>query len=339
MEDRKFFRLSISLVVVFVILVVLKAARDVIYPFLLAVFISYVIDPFMAFLIRLKIPKAAAIVLILLAAFAILSLIGIVIYSSGKTLAAELPRFEQRVSDLGEWLEKGVAGIPLKHRAGAWIEKINLKGIASFVLGTMGPVVGLFSKLFLLFLFLAFIVSGRGRVTVKIRKALTPERSAQVMGALDKINSQVRKYLLIKTAMSLVNGLTVWLVLEIFGVDFAPLFGFLAFLLNYIPNVGSLIAAVLRVGFAFFQFGTFWVPFWILVITVGLDTLVGNMVEPRIMGKGLGLSPLVVFFSLVFWGWLWGIPGMIMAVPLVAVIKIVCQNVPSLRPGAILMES
>jgi predicted PurR-regulated permease PerM len=122
-------------------------------------------------------------------------------------------------------------------------------------------------------------------------------------------------------------------------VDFAPLFGFLAFLLNYIPNVGSLIATVLRVGFAFFQFGTFWVPFWILVITVGLDTLMGNLVEPRIIGKGLGLSPLVVFFSLVFWGWLWGIPGMIMAVPLVAVIKIVCQNVPSLRPGAVLMGS
>lgn len=339
MDDRKFFRLSIGIVVIFVLGIVLKAARGVIYPFLLAVFISYIIDPFIAFLMRLKIPKAAAIFLILLGAFAVLSLIGVVVYSSGKTLAAELPRFEKRISDLSEWLGKGVGGIPLKHRVAALIDKINLQGVASFVLGAMGSVVGLISKLFILFLFLAFIVSGRGRVMAKIRKALTPERLAQVMGALDNINAQVRKYLVIKTAMSFVNGLTVWLVLAIFGVDFALLFGFLAFLLNYIPNVGSLIAAVLRVGFAFFQFGTLWVPLWILIITVGLDTLMGNLVEPRMMGKGLGLSPLVVFSSLVFWGWLWGIPGMIMAVPLVAVIKIVCQNIPALRPIAVLMNS
>ena len=89
-------------------------------------------------------------------------------------------------------------------------------------------------------------------------------------------------------------------------------------MLNYIPNIGSLIATILRVSFAFFQFGTFWAPFWIFIITDGLDLVLGNIIEPRIMGKGLGLSPLLVFFSLLFWGWLWGIPGMILSVPLTA---------------------
>ena len=137
--------------------------------------------------------------------------------------------------------------------------------------------------------------------------------------------------------MSLANGLMVWIVLLFFGVDFAALFGLLAFLLNFIPNIGSFIASVLRVGFAFFQFGTFWTPFWVLVVSNGLDMVLGNILEPRIMGKGLGLSPLLVFFSLLFWGWLWGIPGMILSVPLTAVVKIVCQNVPALRPVAVLM--
>ena len=137
--------------------------------------------------------------------------------------------------------------------------------------------------------------------------------------------------------MSLANGLMVWIVLLFFGVDFAALFGLLAFFLNFIPNIGSVIASVLRVGFAFFQFGNFWTPFWILVVTDGLDMILGNILEPRIMGKGLGLSPLLVFFSLLFWGWLWGIPGMILSVPLTAVVKIVCQNVPALRPVAVLM--
>ena len=129
----------------------------------------------------------------------------------------------------------------------------------------------------------------------------------------------------------------VWIVLKIFGVDFAFLFGLLAFALNYIPNIGSLIATALRVGFAFFQFGNFWTPFWILIITTVLDNILGNIVEPRVMGKGLGLSPLLVFFSLLFWGWLWGIPGMILSVPLTAVVRIVCQNIPALRPVAVLM--
>jgi predicted PurR-regulated permease PerM len=131
----------------------------------------------------------------------------------------------------------------------------------------------------------------------------------------------------------------VWIVLALFGVDFAAFFGLVAFFLNYIPNIGSFAAAVLRVGFAFFQFGTFWTPFWILVITNGLDMVLGNLIEPRIMGRGLGLSPLLVFFSLLFWGWLWGIPGMILSVPLTALIRIFCQNVPPLRPVAVLMGS
>jgi AI-2 transport protein TqsA len=338
-DDNKFFRLAVGVTLLFILGIVLKAARSVIFPFILAIFISYIIDPIIAILMKFKIPKAAAVVLILLGTFVFLYLVGAVVYSSGKTLAAELPRYEQRISDLAGFLEKGVGGIPLKLRLASYLEKVNLQSTASLVMASLGPFVGLVSKLFLLFLFLAFIVAGRGRATAKVEKSLGPAVSKRVMEALDSINAQVRRYLGIKTLMSLANGLTVWIVLEIFRVDFALLFGFLAFLLNYIPNIGSLVAAVLRVGFAFFQFGTIWVPLWVLIITVGLDMLMGNLVEPRIMGKGLGMSPLVVLFSLVFWGWLWGIPGMIMAVPLVAVIKIVCQNIPALRPIAVLMNS
>jgi predicted PurR-regulated permease PerM len=337
-EDSKFLRLAVGVTLLFIAMFVLKAARSVIFPFILAVFMSYVIDPIMVFLMRFKIPKAAAVALILFGAFIIFYLIGAVVFSSGKTLAAELPRFEQRLTDLTAALERGLGGLPLRLRVASFVEKINLQSMAALVMGALGPFVGLVSKLFLLFVFLAFIVAGRGRATAKVEKFLSPSVSKQVMDALDNINAQVRRYLGIKTLMSLINGLTVWAVLALFGVDFALLFGFLAFLLNFIPNIGSLVAAILRVGFAFFQFGTIWVPLWILIITVGLDVMMGNFVEPRIMGKGLGISPLVVFFSLVFWAWLWGIPGMIMAVPLVAVAKIVCQNVPALRPIAILMD-
>jgi AI-2 transport protein TqsA len=336
-DDNRFFRIAVGVIVLFILETVLSAARSVIFPFILAVFMSYVIDPVATYLIKLKIPKPAATALILFGAFFAFYLIGAVVYASGKTLAAELPRYGRRVTDLADFLGKSLGGLPVKLQIANLFDRINLQNMGSLVLSSLGPFVGLVSKLFLLFLFLTFIVAGRGKATAKVRKALPPATAARVMEGLENINVQVRKYLVIKTVMSVVNGLTVWIVLEIFGVDFALLFGFLAFLLNYIPNIGSLMAAVLRVGFAFFQFGTPWIPLWILVITVGLDMIMSNLVEPRVMGKGLGLSPLLVLFSLVFWGWLWGIPGLIMAVPLMAVIRIVCQNVPVLRHVAVLM--
>ncbi len=336
-NDRKFFQAAAGLVLLFALGIVAKAARSVLFPFILAVFISYVIDPVVAFLLKAGLPKAVALGLILAGAFVFLYFLGAVVYASGKTLAAELPRFEQRLTELAGWLERTSGGLPFRFRLASVLDKVSLRGLASLVLASLGPFVGLVSKLLVLFVFLVFIVAGRGRFAAKVGKAFGPERAAQVLRVSARINAQIRKYLVIKTLTSLLNGLEVWLVLELFRVDFALLFGFLAFLLNYIPNIGSTVAVILRVGFAYFQFGTPWVPLWVLVITVALDMAIGNWVEPKVMGKGLGLSPLVVLFSLVLWGWLWGIPGMIMAVPLMAVIRIVCQNIPSLEPAAVLL--
>jgi predicted PurR-regulated permease PerM len=155
---------------------------------------------------------------------------------------------------------------------------------------------------------------------------------------LEHIDSDVQKYLAIKTLISLMVGVLTTVVLFIFGVDFAIVFGFLAFLLNYIPNVGSIIAVGLPVVIALLQFGKFWPVLWIFIIITVLDNIIGNILEPKLMGKGLGLSPLAVLFSLFFWLWLWGIPGMILAVPILAIFKIVASNIPSLKIAEELMS-
>jgi AI-2 transport protein TqsA len=335
LDEDKFLKAAIAVVVLFIVGVVLKLARPVLIPFILAVFLSYIIDPALTFLTRCRCPRPGAVLIVLALMFVFLYLAGALVYSSGKSLAAELPRYQDRLADLIRFLEKGVG--PFKVDLSSALGKLDIGKIGAVILSAIGPFFDFLGKLLLVFLFLVFIVSGRGRAVTKVQKALGAGRAGQIRTAFEAINGQVRKYLVIKTVMSLVNGLEVWLVLTLFGVDFAALFGFLAFVLNFIPSIGSLIAMVLRVGFAFFQFGTFWPPFWILVITVGLDTILGSFIEPRVMGKGLGLSPLLVFFSLLFWGWLWGIPGMILSVPLTAVIKIVCQNIPASRPVAVLM--
>ena len=338
MENDKFLKISLAIVVLFVAGVVIKIARPVLFPFALAVFVSYVLDPVIGFLIRLGMPKPAAVILVLLGSFVLFYLVGLAVYTSGKSFAAELPKYEEQIRNLADSLPGGPHGVPLRLRISAYLEKVEISSVASFILSALGPVVRLLARLFVLFLFLVFIMAGRGRAMGKVRGALKPEPASQVSAVLHAINGQVRKYLVIKTLLGLANGFFVWLVLKVFGVDFALIFGFLAFLLNYIPNFGSIIAGALRVAFAFFQFGTLWIPLWILLITGGADMIVGNFLEPRMMGKGLGLSPLVVLFSLLFWGWLWGVPGMMIAVPLVATIRIACQNIPSLRPVAIMMS-
>lgn len=335
MNDDRYFKAALAVVLVFAAGVVLKLARPILIPFILAVFLSYIIDPALTFLTKCRCPRPEAVVVVLALMFVFLYLVGVLVYSSGKAFVTELPRYQERLGALARFLEDGLG--PVKFDVSTALQSLDINQVGGAALKAIGPFFGLIGKLLLVFLFLVFIVAGRGRAQMKFPKVIGDGNASRVRGIFERINSQVRKYLVIKTAISIANGLMVWIVLKAFGVDFAALFGVMAFALNFIPSIGSLMAAVARVGFAFFQFGTFWTPFWVLVITVSLDTLLGDFIEPRVMGKGLGLSPLLVFFSLLFWGWLWGIPGMILSIPLTAMVKIVCQNVPSLRPVAVLM--
>ena len=186
------------------------------------------------------------------------------------------------------------------------------------------------SNLFLIFIFLVFILAGRGRTRIKIKNSFDSSRASIIIDVIQNIDRQIQRYLAIKTVVSLITGILATIVLMIFGVDFAIVFGFFTFLLNYIPTVGSVIATLLPLIIAVFQFDTLWTAFWIFLLLGSIQMTIGSFIEPKLMGEGLGLSPLVVLFFLFFWGWLWGIPGMILAVPMAAIIKIVCSNIPTL---------
>jgi predicted PurR-regulated permease PerM len=145
-----------------------------------------------------------------------------------------------------------------------------------------------------------------------------------------KITREVQSYLLYKTLVSLATGLSVGIWVGLLGLDFPALWGFVAFALNYIPNIGSILAAVPAVGLALLQLG----PGRALVVALGyvaINFWWGNLVEPALLGRRLQLSPLVVLVSLIFWGWVWGPIGMLLSVPLTMMLKIVLENSPGLR--------
>jgi predicted PurR-regulated permease PerM len=181
-------------------------------------------------------------------------------------------------------------------------------------------------------------MSGRGLIKTKVLNYYPKDRSDRFLTVAEKIDSQIQRYIAIKTLVSFFTGVFAGIVLLIWGLDFAIVFAFLTFILNYIPNIGSFIATVFPVVIAIFQFDTIWPAVWICIILILIQQVMGTITEPRLMGKGLGLSPLVVLFSLFFWGWLWGIPGMILATPMTAIVKIVCSNIPELGVVAALMS-
>ena len=153
---------------------------------------------------------------------------------------------------------------------------------------------------------------------------------------LNSIGKSIRHYLSIKTVTSFLTGLIIWIGLLIVGVDYAIIWALIAFLLNFIPNIGSIMAAVPAVMFALIQLGAGG-AFWTIVIFVSVNMIVGNLVEPKIMGKGLGLSTFIVFVALIFWGFVLGTVGMFLSVPLTMAIKIMLEQKPSTKWLAVLL--
>jgi predicted PurR-regulated permease PerM len=338
MEGNKVATASLVIIVVFIGGVVLRLAKPVLFPFFLAVFLSFVLAPLLDFATRMKIPQAVSIILLLIATFFIIYLLGALFYSSGKAFAAEIPQYSQKVNSILASIQEQLNLSRLKWEPVSWFRQLDLGRMGGILLDSMGPFLAFLSNLFLILIFLVFILAGRGKAEEKIKNSFSSNRAERVSSVFLNINSQIQRYLAIKTVVSFFTGVFASIVLMLFGVDFAIVFGLLTFILNYIPNIGSFFATSFPVIIAVFQFETLWPAVWILIILISVQMIMGNLVEPKLMGEGLGLSPLVVLFFLFFWGWLWGIPGMILAVPIAAVIKIVCSNIPELNFVAVFMS-
>src|SRR5262249_304711 len=176
--------------------------------------------------------------------------------------------------------------------------------------------------LLLVLLFMIFILLGQQRLSQRLHRAFGEEQAQRIVLVLQRITRQVRTYLGTKALLSLVTGVLVNLCLLILQVDFAVLWGALAFMLNFIPYVGMPIATIPPGLVGILKFDTLMAAVWIVVFVILLHVVLGVFLEPRMMGRNLHISPLLVVLSLLFWGWLWGVVGAVLAVPIMATIKI-----------------
>lgn len=331
-----------GIIALFVVGVVLYQLQSVLLPFFVAVFLSYIFKPVVLYLERKKVPVVLSLLIVLVVVALLLFGLSLLVYSSGVAFAQALPRYEERFMAMTGQITAMVQKMEKEWNVNisqyAWTDVVQLSSITSIVTQSVGSFFTYLGNFVLVMLFMFFILAGSGQMAKKIKNAFSAEHAGKLASIIENIDGQVRQYLFAKMLISLATGGLTWLILTLFGVDFPLLWGFLTFLLNFIPNIGSVIATAFPVSLAFLQFDSPTRPLLVLALLIGSQNVIGNVLEPKLLARSLNLSPLLVLVSLMFWGWLWGIWGMVLAVPVTSMIKIICENIEALHPVAALMS-
>jgi len=314
----------------------IKMAGPIVVPFLLSLFVAIICNPAINFLASHKLPRGIAITLVIIFIFLVFIVLGGVIGSAVNGFRAALPSYEAQLANELNWIINWMASHNISlsmDEIRGYFDPSKVMGLVTTTLSGFSSVLG---NVFLLLLTVVFMLSEGQSFVKKLHVAFgNSEKTDQ---SIDHFLNMVNRYMAIKTAISLVTGLIIGFVLWLMGVDFFVLWALLAFLLNYIPNIGSIIAAVPAVILTFLQLG--FVPAgFVIVLFVAVNMVMGSVVEPKFMGRSLGLSTLVVFLSLIFWGWLLGMVGMLLSVPLTMIFKIALENSHDGRWFAILLSS
>lgn len=305
----------------FVVIVAgLRAADNLVVPFLVAIFVAILSLPFLFWLQSLGAPRAVAVFVTIVAATAVLGAVGFLMAGAVAEFAQQVPEYQRGLQEVTaqvvDWLrERG-----LQVQAA---DIVDPAAVVDFAQATMGRVAALLQDAVLVLLIVIFILFEAAYFPAKLRAALG-ERAA-VFERLGRMTGEVQRYLVVKTMMSLAVGISAGIWTAATGVDYPVFWGLLAFLMHYIPNIGAFLAALPAVLLALVEFG----PGRAILVAIGfsvINTVLGNLVEPPLMGRRFGLSTLVVFLSLIFWGWVWGPVGMLLSVPLTIIVKILLEN-------------
>jgi len=312
----------------------IKQAQTALAWLLFAVFLAVIGTPPVLWLERRRIPYVAAVLLVVAGFAIVIVVIGALVGASLNSFYADLPSYQALLQNRISSLQAFLAANGIKITDSLLVHQIDPEAVKRW---TAGLLRGLGSALFELVLILVtvmFIFLEASTFPVKLRAILgDPQRDFQPFMAFIY---DVQRYMNIRTAISLTEGILVGVWLSILGVDFPILWGFLAFLLHYVPNVGGFIAAVPAVLLAFVELGIGRAAL-VAIGYLAIESILGNVVEPMLMGRKLGLSTLVVIVSLVFWGSLLGIAGVVLCIPLTMTLKFACENNSSTRWIAVLL--
>ena len=314
----------------------MRAAQQILVPLLVSAFLALISASPVFWLQRKRVPAPLAVFLVVVGFLGVGVGFGTLLGTSLQDFSAAIPRYQKALAEdiarLQQWLSE--MGLPMSEKS--FLQYVDPGASMQLVANMLTGLGGVLTNTFLIGLTVIFILLEASSFQMKARAALgNPQGAWEQFG---RFTTAINHYLGIKTLVGLGTGIIVIIWVWLLGIDFPLIWGLLAFLLNYVPNLGSIIAAIPAVLLGYIQFN----PGTALLVALGyvvINILFGNFIEPRLMGRKLGLSTLVVFLSLVFWGWLWGPVGMLLSVPMTMMVKITLESHEPTKWIGILMDS
>lgn len=340
-HESRVLNVSVTFIAVVLAGYVLYAARDLFIPFAVALMVWYVINASADGIQRLKLGDwrpGRGLALAVTLGVMILGVKLVVDLVSGNVVnvAREAPAYAQNIQRIAEVIT-GWFGLPEIPTLKDLLREIN---VASWITALASALSNFAGKFGLVLVYVIFLLVAQGSFAQKMR-ALFPEpvRRARVQTMIARVQREIQRYIWIKTLVSVLTGAISYAVLAAVGVDFASFWAVVIFMLNYIPNIGSILGVVFPAALTLVQFNT---PGPFLIVAVGLGAiqfLIGNVLEPRLQGKSMGLDPVALLLALIAWGMMWGVVGMFLSVPLTVIIMIILAQFEGGRAIAILMSS
>jgi AI-2 transport protein TqsA len=330
-SGRRFPTGAITALAVVVVLFALREARAIVIPTLMAVFLAIAVEAPVSWLERRHVARLVAILLVVGAVASSFFLLSLILGSTLQDLTQRIPEYQDQLQNRLETFLESWGGA-FGGDAAEFIDRLAPDDAIGLATSVLVSVRDLFGQTFLIVALVVFMLLEMPVLGAKLEATGSSRLTAVAVVA------SVRRYLGIKTITSMVTGALAGVLLSLLEISYAPLWGLLAFLLNYIPNIGSILASIPPVLLAILE-GGLGLALLVLAGYLVINLSIGNFIEPRVMGEGLGLSTLVVFLSLITWGWLLGPIGMLLSAPLTATVKIACEQKSPDHPLAVLLGS
>ncbi len=342
-SGNKYIQIFLGVLVSLAVLAALKMSEDVMIPLVLSFFCYLLFSPLLRRLDRLHVPRFFSVLLVMAMLLFFFLAAGWFILMTANTLVDLVPFYSEKVVSLDRLLTSKMSAYVTLPTGASFLSvlPVNWSSLAISSLTSISNKFFSITKVALLvYIFVLFLLLERHSVIPKLLAAIPRNKGMKIAVMFERITRQTSKYLLLKVVISTFTGALFFLTAIVTGLDLPVLWAVLAFIFNFIPSIGSVIVTTITIFMALIQFAPVWTNvFYVAILTISTQMILGNIIDPRLQGGQLNLSPFVILVSLSLWGFIWGLPGMFIAVPLTSVLQILCANIKSLRPIAIMISS
>ncbi len=324
---------------------VLKSTSSFVIPIVIAFFLFIFVNPLLNKMDKMRFPRFLSMLIAMLLVFVVFVFFIYTLFAMVDALMRKLPAYVSKVNALDMMISnslRNVMGVP-EGQSFSILSRLNIDWfgfITSTLTSLSSKFISILGDCVLIYLYFLFIILERFTIFPKLIVALPADKGRKLSELIGRSNKLTSKYLELKLLISALTGVLFYVTAVFSGLDFPLVWGILAFLLNFIPTIGSIIVTAGAIFIAIVQF----LPDWNKVAVIGfsliaIQTILGNVIDPRLQGVKLNISPLIILISLAIWGYIWGVVGMFLAVPLTSILQIICASTDSLKPIAILLST